>query len=133
MYEIFMINLKKNKENFPLCLIGLHGPLGGCESRGRFQTRIPVFRPVGVTNNVWIYSVVQANDDALVPVKGAISMQSLRVVFNHETLTVGKAYMQIVAVLVVMQKVTFAGFYHNAAWMILSSENIQILGIILIS
>ena len=41
------------QENFPLCLIGFHSPLGGWESWSCFQTCIPVLGPVRVTNNVW--------------------------------------------------------------------------------
>ena len=65
---------------------------------------------------------MQVDDDALIPVQGAIPMNPLSVIFHHKAFTVGQSNMKMVAVLVVMQEVAFGGFDHHRAWVILSSK-----------
>ena len=86
------------------------------------QTHIPVFRPIGVFPDILINGTVETYNNAVFPIQGFISMNALGVILNNKSLAVGHTNMQMVTVLVVMQEVTFGGFYHYRTRTILSSE-----------
>ena len=83
------------------------------------EAHVPVFWPIWVIRHISINSTVEADGDTVLPIQCFVSVDALGIILDDKSLAIGEADVEMVSVLVIMQKVAFGGFYHNRTGMVL--------------